>query len=305
MDRYYNILGIPSNSSKETIKNAYHTKMKALHPDKVHGTSLEDTATFFASEINDAYNNLMAQFQNNSSSKTTHDQPSFIEDNIYIETNGYLKYTLSNDLNIIVNEIYNRFHCSISDSQSQISWNINHALSPNVKKSMDTHNYNFSMTSFFEGSIEYVVINKRSGRSWYIACYEIIPQPAKQPNSSETYYKSNKSHTRQKNSLGTFLKVILAIVISSVLFQQCNSLQSTRIQSQTTNTRASQVYANVISCDWLNVRRTPSSVNDANVIEAIRVNTRVEILERANSGWVRIGYGNGKTGYVHSNFLSR
>lgn len=61
MDRYYRILGIPDYSSKEVIKKAYHEKMKALHPDKVHGTSLEDTATFFAAEINEAYNILMSQ----------------------------------------------------------------------------------------------------------------------------------------------------------------------------------------------------------------------------------------------------
>ena len=305
MDRYYSVLGIPTSSSKEVIKNAYHSKMKALHPDKVHGTPLEDTATFFAYEINDAYNNLMAQFQNNSSSKTAHDQLTYIEEDIYIETNGYLKYTLSNDLDIIINEIYNRFHCSLSNNQSEISWNINHALSSNVKKSMNTHNYNFSMTSFFESSIEYVVINKRAGRSWYIACYEIIQQPVKQPNTSKTCYKSNKGHSRQKGSLSVLLKIILAIVISSVLFKQCSSLQSTRNQPQTANIRTSQIYANVISCDWVNVRRTPSSVNNSNVIEAIRVNERVKILERANSGWVKIRYGNGKTGYVHSNFLSR
>ena len=89
-----------------------------------------------------------------------------------------------------------------------------------------------------------------------------------------------------------------------MLFQQCNDLQFSRNQLQTANSKTSQIYANVISCDWLNVRRTPSSINNANVIEAIRVNTRVEILEKSNNGWVMIRYGNGKTGYVHSNFLT-
>jgi len=54
----------------------------------------------------------------------------------------------------------------------------------------------------------------------------------------------------------------------------------------------------------LNVRSSPSSVNNNNYIEAIRVNTRVEIIEKVNNGWVRIRYNNGKTGYVHGNYLS-
>ena len=307
MDRYYSILGISSNSSKEVIKNAYHTKMKALHPDKIHGTPLEDTATFFSSEINNAYNNLMVLFNSNSSSKSTYSQSAYIEENVYVETKGYLKYTLSNNLNIIINEIYNRFHCSISDNLSQITWKINYSLSPNIIKSMNTHNYDFSMTSFFEGPIEYMVINKRSGKNWYIACYEMISKPVKQPYSSDTYYNTNKNknYTKHKSSLSMFFKIVLAIIISCVLFQQCGGLQPAKSQHQTANPKNSQIYANVISCDWLNVRRTPSSFNGSNVIEAIRVNTKVEIIEKANSGWVMIRYGNGKTGYVHSNFLSR
>jgi len=59
----------------------------------------------------------------------------------------------------------------------------------------------------------------------------------------------------------------------------------------------------VVTVSTLNVRRTPSAVNDANIIEAIPLNTRVEILARATGAWVRIRYGNGRIGYVNSNFL--
>jgi uncharacterized protein YgiM (DUF1202 family) len=54
----------------------------------------------------------------------------------------------------------------------------------------------------------------------------------------------------------------------------------------------------------LNVRRTPSAVNNTNVIEAIQINTTVEVLERRSDGWVRIRYANGKTGYVDGRYLS-
>jgi len=140
MDRYYNILGIPSNSSKEVIKNAYHVKMKALHPDKIHGTPLEDTATFFTAEINEAYTNLMAKFKSGNSTSTQNNKTVSFEEDIYITGFGYLRYSLSNNINTIISEIYNRFKCSLHKSPSQIKWNINHNLSPNVKKTMNKHN---------------------------------------------------------------------------------------------------------------------------------------------------------------------
>ena len=307
MDRYYNILGIPSNSSKEVIKNAYHTKMKALHPDKVHGTPLEETATFFAAEINEAYSNLMAQFNNNPSTPSTpnYNKPTFIEEDIYVETIGNLKYTLSDDLNAIIIEIYNRFRCTLPDGLLEIPWNINPALSPNVQKAMQKYNFSYSMTSYKEGPIAVIVINKMAENNWYIAGFEISSQPKKTSVNTETYSNKNTSYTKPKNIFGTFIKILITIIIFSVIFQICNSLQSLRSQSQTTSPKIERVFATVVSCDWLNVRRTPSSANSNNIIEAIRVNTRVEILERTDNGWTKIMYGNNKIGYVHSNFLSR
>ena len=59
MDRYFKVLGIASNASEDEIKKAYQIKIKALHPDKVHGTPLENTATFLSAEINEAYDALI------------------------------------------------------------------------------------------------------------------------------------------------------------------------------------------------------------------------------------------------------
>jgi len=300
MERYYSILGIPNNSTKEVIKKAYYTKMKALHPDKIHGTALEDTATFFTAEITEAYNNLMSKYQDNNSS-IQNNQPSFIEEEIYVETKGYLRYTLSNDINTIINEIYNRVKCTLPDTASQIPWNINPALSPNVRKVMNVRNYNYSMTSFFEGSIEYVVINKRFNDNWYISGYEIKPQK-KNTSSGQAY---NKSYSKESNPFGVFVKILIAVIIFVIILNIFNNQQTTHSQSRVNNTITARIFATVTACEWLNVRNTPSSVNDRNIIEAIRVNTKVEMLERANNVWVRIKYGNGKTGYVHGNFLSQ
>jgi curved DNA-binding protein CbpA len=121
MERYYRILGIPNNSSKEVIKKTYHEKMKVLHPDKIHGTPLEDTATFFATKINEAYNVLMAQFKESNTSDKSN-ETDFIEEEIYVEGSGYLKYTLSNNINVIINEIINRIRCILPDTVGEIPW---------------------------------------------------------------------------------------------------------------------------------------------------------------------------------------
>jgi len=306
MERYYTILGIPNNSSKEVVKKAYYTKMKALHPDKIHGTALEDTATFFTTEINEAYNQLMTQYKDNNSSNQNK-QSSFIEEEIYVETKGYLRYTLSNNINTIINEIYNRIKCVLPDGASQIPWNINPALSHNVRKVMNDHNYNYSMTSFFEGSIEYVVINKRANDNWYISAYEINSEKKNILSDTQTYNNTNyyMSKSKESNPFGILVKIVIAVVIFGIIFNHFNNQQSPRNQSQASHTKTAQVFSNVVSCEWLNVRSSPSSINDRNIIEAIRNNTRVEITDNANDGWVKIRYGNNKTGYVYSNYLSK
>lgn len=172
---------------------------------------------------------------------------------------------------------------------------------------MNKHNLNYSVTSFVEGSIEFVIINKRTVNNWYIAGYEIFSELKKTSKNSESHYNSDQytSYSRYRNPVWIFVKIIVVIVIFGAIFHQCNCQQSARIQQQAFSSKPVHVFATVVSCDWLNVRRTPSSTNDNNIIEAIRANTKVEILERANNGWIRISYGNGKTGYVDSDYLSR
>ena len=111
--------------------------------------------------------------------------------------------------------------------------------------------------------------------------------------------------SKESNPFGILVKILIAVVIFGIIFNHFNNQQPPRSHSLASYTRTAQVFANIVSCEWLNVRSSPSSVNDRNIIEAIRANTRVEITENANNGWVRIKYGNNKTGYVHSNYLSK
>jgi len=304
MDRYYNILGVPNNSSREVIKRAYHEKIKTIHPDRVHGTPLEATAAFFTAEINEAYKILMSQFNNINSSYDQDKLERYLEKDIFVENKGLLRYTLSNSLDVILNAIIKRTGCLIPDKVNEIPWLINTNLSNNVKNAMNEYNMNYSMTTFKFGSLIIIGINKKSGNNWYFSGYEIDME--NQDNKKESYNNTQSKASYFKNKIGIIAKLILAILVFSIVFHQCNKTQeSTRNNSQIVNTRTAAVYATVRSCDWLNVRRTPSSVNNSNIIEAIRVNTKVEILERSNNGWVRIRYNNGKTGYVHRNYLSQ
>ena len=133
MERYFKILGISHNASKQEIKEAYHKKIKALHPDKLHGTQLEDTATFLSTEINEAYNFLMKLPSNENFSKDAGDKK-YYEEDIYIENHGILKYTFSNDFNEIQKNIFKRTGNYNISFVYDYDWQLNSALSEKVKK---------------------------------------------------------------------------------------------------------------------------------------------------------------------------
>jgi len=241
MERYYKILGISASASKEKIKEAYHAKMKALHPDKVHGTPLEDTATFFATEINEAYNYLMSNFNatntNNqqSTSKSASTQKwktEYWEEDIYVETYGVLRYFLSSDLNRIKNAIIGRIGRQIFD---QIEWSLNTNLSENVKKSMNKHDVNYSMTTYIEDSNRIVIINRRNGNNWYYARYkDYIGEQVKNKAEPKTKVKHNRS------GLGI---AITAIIFLFLVWNAWKNDSSGKDQQKPTSTVAAATVA--------------------------------------------------------------
>ena len=171
MERYYKILGISAGFTKEEIKEAYRKKMKALHPDKVHGTLLEDTATFLSIEINEAYKYLMTHFDKHNFSKKSNDQSCYEED-IYVEGLGVLKYSLSNDFNKIKDSIKKRTGITDFNFIYEYGWRINPVLSENVKKTMKKYNVTYSMTYITEGNLKSLIINKHSENKWFISGFE-------------------------------------------------------------------------------------------------------------------------------------
>jgi hypothetical protein len=209
MERYYKILGISNNASKEEIKRAYHEKMKALHPDKVHGTPLEDTATFFSTEINEAYNNLISQFNKGHTPSNQKSQAEYIEEEIFIKSIGNLKYILSNDLGLIINTITKKTGLSFPDTINEIQWMLNPVLSENVKYSMTKQNMNYSMAIYSEGSIKRIIINRKNGDNWYIAAYEINTKYTEKTTSTrynninDEQYRTNPDISSEKSSSKT------------------------------------------------------------------------------------------------------
>ena len=63
----YEVLGVPENADKETIKKAYKELVKKYHPDKYVNNPLADLATEKMKEINNAYDILMNQNGSSSS----------------------------------------------------------------------------------------------------------------------------------------------------------------------------------------------------------------------------------------------
>lgn len=175
MERYYKILGLSNNATKEEIKKAYHKKIKAIHPDKLQGTHLEDTATFLSTEINEAYNVLIKQFHDEGSSRVNEKQ-AYFEKDIYFENLGLLKYSLSNDIGLIQDAVFKRTGNRDTSFINIHGWRLNTRLSENVKKVMNENNVNYSMTYYTEEGYKKLVINKRDGEKWYITGYVQEPQ---------------------------------------------------------------------------------------------------------------------------------
>jgi len=272
MERYYKILGISNSASKEEIKEAYHAKMKALHPDKVHGTSLEDTATFFAAEINEAYNYLMSNNnQSNSqhstakSTSTQKEETGYLEDDIFIEGIGVLKYSLSSDINIIKKAILKRTGQEI---YNEIYWILNTELSENVKRAMNKHNVNYSMTTYVENSNRIVVINKRNGNNWYYIGYEFNIREQTKTKTNPTTKTNLKTNVRPKskkkhNGSGLGVAIIAIIFLLIAWSARKNDSDINKQQKPIRTTTAAKVAgSNINTSEHVNIDKTLRIVSE-------------------------------------------
>lgn len=64
----YKVLGVTTSSTDEEIKNAYRQLAKKYHPDQYSGSPLADLADEKMKEINEAYDEIVSQRKNNTSS---------------------------------------------------------------------------------------------------------------------------------------------------------------------------------------------------------------------------------------------
>jgi hypothetical protein len=95
-----------------------------------------------------------------------------IEEDIFIEKHGILKYSLSNSLDDIKIAIVKRTGNYI-DLEKAV-WRLNIGLSRNVKQLMTSYNVNFSMTTFIIEKVKKLVVNMRVGDNWFITGYDEI-----------------------------------------------------------------------------------------------------------------------------------
>ena len=64
----YKVLGVTTSSTDEEIKNAYRQLAKKYHPDQYSGSPLADLADEKMKEINEAYDEIVNQRKNGTSS---------------------------------------------------------------------------------------------------------------------------------------------------------------------------------------------------------------------------------------------
>jgi len=88
------------------------------------------------------------------------------------ETRDVLKYSFSNSLDDIKIAIYSRTGHNINLEKAV--WRQNTGLSISVKHLMNSHNVNYSMTTYIRDKVKYVVINMRVGDKWFITGYDEI-----------------------------------------------------------------------------------------------------------------------------------
>lgn len=68
MNDPYSVLGVSKNATDEQIKNAYREQARKYHPDNYTDNPLSDLAAEKMKEINEAYDTIMAERRNGSSS---------------------------------------------------------------------------------------------------------------------------------------------------------------------------------------------------------------------------------------------
>lgn len=93
-----------------------------------------------------------------------------IEEKIFVEGYGFLKYSLSNNFRAIILAMLKRSgvgDLTIDVDAENVNWSLNVVLSENVKKLMDKHNVEFSMTMEKEGQGLDAYINRRIGDKWF------------------------------------------------------------------------------------------------------------------------------------------
>ena len=130
------------------------------------------------------------------------------EEEIYVEgTDMLLKYSLSNDLDEILNEIYSRTGYEV-DSKN-LDWKLNPLLSVSVINLMNKHEVDYSMTTYLENDTRNVVINRRVDDKWFLTGFglnnNLIQNRKEQYNS---YDEENVSNTSSMGIVGCIMGII-------------------------------------------------------------------------------------------------
>lgn len=109
-----------------------------------------------------------------------------------------------------------------------------------------------------------------------------------------------KGFTKDKNKI---FKIVPALVISSCIFLMGNAeiVNADNIESKTKLEMSTKV-GTVKPCDYLNIRKGPSSNNG--VVGKTYTNETVTIIETSSNGWHKVQTKSGVVGWVSGSYIS-
>jgi uncharacterized membrane protein YkgB len=135
-----------------------------------------------------------------------------LEEEIFVEgTDRLLKYSLSNNLNEIINNIYENSGNLLNTNN--LDWKLNSSLSISVKNLMNKHSVDYSMTTYHENGHKNVIINRRVGEQWFFTGFSI--QDTQLQNNTQ-YAHENLSESSMAK-VGCFLGIINIVNVILVL----------------------------------------------------------------------------------------
>jgi len=163
----------------QTLQSNVPTQTLVLNGPMVKLGSVDDVKTDFYSikniyinidilttELINGINEIDADYYRTRSNISKDEQLGYFEKTFFLEEMHHLfMYSFSNSFSGIKEAIFDR--TGFNFSLNKVKWKSNPLLSITIKDFMIKNNVNYSMTTWHEGGISNLIVNKRKGNKWF------------------------------------------------------------------------------------------------------------------------------------------